>query len=117
MRISDWSSDVCSSDLVIGDEPVSALDVLVQAQVINLLEDLKEEFELTLILIAHDLAVIRHMSDRVAVMYLGAIVEMADTAALFAQPRHPYTQAHLRDIPVPSQHPRAIDRKNKRLNS
>src|SRR3546814_6391648 len=122
MRISDWSSDVCSSDLVIGDEPVSALDVSVQAQVINLLEDLKEEFELTLILIAHDLAVIRHMSDRVAVMYLGEIVELADTAALFEQPRHPYTQALLRAIPVPSPHRRAMtaslkDRKSTRQNS
>ncbi len=88
--------------LLIGDEPVSALDVSVQAQIVNLLEDLKREFGLTLVVIAHDLAVIRHMSDRIAVMYLGEIVEMADTESLFTAPRHPYTQALLAAIPVPS---------------
>jgi len=87
--------------LLIGDEPVSALDVSVQAQIVNLLEDLKAEFGLTLVLIAHDLAVIRHMADRVAVMYLGEVVEQAPTEALFTNPRHPYTRALLNAIPVP----------------
>ena len=88
--------------LLIGDEPVSALDVSVQAQIVNLLEDLKQELGLTLVIIAHDLAVIRHMSDRIAVMYLGEVVELATTEALFTAPRHPYTQALLAAIPVPA---------------
>src|SRR5690606_10739861 len=87
--------------LVIGDEPVSALDVSIRAQVINLLEALKEELALTLVLVAHDLAVIRHTSDRVAVMYLGEIVELADCDALFESPRHPYTRSLIEAIPVP----------------
>jgi peptide/nickel transport system ATP-binding protein len=86
--------------LVIGDEPVSALDVSIQAQIINLLEELKESFGLTLVIVAHDLAVIRHMSDRVGVMYLGAIVETAVTDDLFDAPLHPYTQALMAAIPV-----------------
>ncbi len=87
--------------VIIGDEPVSALDVSIQAQVVNLLEDLKEEFGLTLIIIAHDLAVIRHMSDRVGVMYLGEMIELGSTDALYDTPLHPYTQALMAAIPVP----------------
>jgi len=87
--------------LLIGDEPVSALDVSVRAQIINLLDELKDAFGLTLIIISHDLAVIRHMSDRVAVMYLGQIVEAADVESLFERPLHPYTQALIQAIPVP----------------
>jgi peptide/nickel transport system ATP-binding protein len=88
--------------LLIGDEPVSALDVSVQAQIINLLTDLKQAFGLTLIIISHDLAVIRQMSDRVAVMYLGQIVETGEAERLFDRPLHPYTQALLDAIPVPA---------------
>ncbi|ANP37054.1 peptide ABC transporter ATPase [Phaeobacter gallaeciensis] len=87
--------------LVIGDEPVSALDVSVQAQVINLLGDLSRELGVTLVVIAHDLGVIRHMSDRVAVMYLGRIVEMGTAEEVFSAPHHPYTQALLASIPAP----------------
>ncbi|WP_051242460.1 ABC transporter ATP-binding protein [Stappia stellulata] len=99
----------CGPRVLIGDEPVSALDVSIQAQVINLLEELKAEFDLTLVLIAHDLAVIRHMSDRVAVMYLGEIVEQGETDTLYDAPLHPYTQALMRAIPIPSPRSRKVD--------
>ncbi|MFD2330530.1 ABC transporter ATP-binding protein [Cohnella sp. GCM10020058] len=87
--------------IVICDEPVSALDVIIQSQVINLMQKLQRELKLTYLFIAHDIAVVRHISDRIGIMYLGKLVEEADTDSLFANPRHPYTQVLLSAVPVP----------------
>ncbi|UCG07195.1 MAG: dipeptide ABC transporter ATP-binding protein [Desulfobacterales bacterium] len=88
-------------ELIIGDEPVSALDVSIQAQIINLLIDLQKDFNLSYIIIAHDLAVVEHLCDRIAVMYLGKVMEMASYSNLYSYPKHPYTRALLSAIPVP----------------
>jgi oligopeptide/dipeptide ABC transporter ATP-binding protein len=90
----------CNPELIIADEPISALDVSIQAQILNLMMDLQDEFELTYLFVSHDLSVVKHISTRVAVMYLGTIVEMADTDKIFARPNHPYTRLLFSAIPT-----------------
>jgi peptide/nickel transport system ATP-binding protein len=100
-RISIARALALQPDLVVADEPVSALDVNIQAQIINLMIDLQERFRLTYLFIAHDLAVVRHVCDRIVVLYLGKVMEVAPAEALFRTPRHPYTQTLIAAVPVP----------------
>jgi oligopeptide/dipeptide ABC transporter ATP-binding protein len=99
-------------ELIVADEPVSALDVSIQAQIINLLDSLKQNFGLSYLIIGHDLAVVEHICDRVIVMYLGNLVEMADVKNLYQNPQHPYTQSLLSSVPVAA--PGAKERRKKR---
>jgi peptide/nickel transport system ATP-binding protein len=111
-RIGIARSLIVDPELVVADEPVSALDVNIQAQIINLLVDLQEDFGLTYLIIAHDLAVVRHVSDRIAVMYMGRVVELAEARTLFDRPLHPYTRLLLAAVPVPDV---AIERDRRRV--
>jgi len=99
-------------DFIICDEPISALDVSIQAQVVNMLEDLQKEYGLTYLFIAHDLSMVKHISDRIGVMYLGKMAEIADSAKLYEEPKHPYTQALLSAIPIPDPE---VTRKTERI--
>ncbi len=100
-RIGIARSLAINPDLIICDEPISALDVSIQAQVVNMLEDLQEEFDLTYLFIAHDLSMVRHISDRIGVMYLGKLMEITTSDELYDNPRHPYTKSLLSSIPIP----------------
>lgn len=111
-RIGIARAIVLEPELIIADEPISALDVSIQAQVINLLNDLRQKMGLTIIFIAHDLSVVKYFSDRIAVMYAGKIVELADSDEIFENPLHPYTKSLLSAIPIPDPH---FEKKRKRI--